>query len=106
MRQVLVFGLVSGLVLFCCFAGCKEEASNQDEAQSMKEALEEMCSIPDELVDEPQKIGPYLEERIEHPGARTLLATLDSPEDLKVVLEEHGLDPERCALVGIGAETP
>ena len=80
------------LVLSVLFLpGCEE--------QSTKAALDEMCSIPADIADDPKDIGPYLAERITNAEVIKLLETLDKPEHLHPILKKHGIDPQSCDLV-------
>ena len=67
--------------------------------QSPADALQEMCNLPDALESAPSAIGPYLGDRVTNAEMVGLLETMESAEDLYLVLREHRVDPQSCDLV-------
>ena len=80
-------------------AGCSGNGTTSNSGQSEKDALTEMCTLPNELHFQPTKIGPYLAKRISNPTVTGLLSTLEQPDGLNPILEKHGFDPQKCDLV-------
>ena len=92
--------------LVLCLSGCAREVEPEAKTkesipvvQTKKAALQQMCSIPKDIADDPKDIGPYLAKRITNPEVIKLLQTLDDPMMLKPLLKEHGINPERCDLL-------
>jgi hypothetical protein len=75
--------------------------------QSKGAALQEMCTIPTELMDKPTEIGPYLATRISNSEVMEMLTKLDDPRQLHGVLRAHDIRPEDCDLIrAIEEENP
>lgn len=94
MKHMLVL-LAAGTFLL---TGCEE--------QSTQAALEQMCSIPPDVTDDPKDIGPYLAERIQNKEVINLLERLDTGEALHPILKKHGIAPETCDLLTALAAKP
>ena len=64
-----------------------------------------MCDIPDEIINKPTEIGPYLSTKIHNREVQNLLANLVDPKQLEDVLKEHDINPADCDIMKAASQT-